>query len=346
MRKPRILFICNTTGSRLWRVNPQARYLKETKGWNVKIMESIGYNAEGIEWADIVVLQMVYDKRVFRKAKKEGVKVVFECDDLIEWVPKDHYAHKDMSLERTIQVYWALRQADAVTVTNHELKRYYDRVRIGKRKCDVLPNYVDLSTWSKPHNPNTSRYLRVGYAGGLSHVKDLELILPMLEKVLSEDNRKFINVSAGGDTFDDPIKQALYPVDMFKGLPQGKKDFVEGVDMYAWPQLLNSLRLDIGLAPLLDNKFTRCKTPIKYMEYAINRVPAVHSRFMYGTIVVDGETGFLADSPEEWIEKTERLIKDKTLREKMGEAAYQDVLANHNADKHLHKWLSVYEALL
>jgi len=346
MKKPKIVFVCNTTGSRLWRVNPIARYLLNTKKWDVRIMESKAYLHEAIDWADIAVLQMVFDKRIFERAKKNNTKIVFELDDLIHWVPDDHYAKDDMGLNRTFWVFWAIRNADAVTLTNDYLKKKYDKIRIGKDKCHIFPNYVDPEVWAFPPVKNASDKVRIGYCGGLSHVDDLKMIIRPFKKILKGDKVKLINVAAGGTTFDDPIKGAYYPVDVFKDLPQHKKEFIEGVNMNAWPGLLNSLALDIGLAPLLNNKFTQAKTPIKWMEYSINKISTVCSQFMYGKIVEDGVTGFLANSEEEWQEKTERLIKDKKLRQKMGETAYQEVLANHDVNKHLHEWYDLYSSLL
>jgi len=37
----------------------------------------------------------------------------------------------------------------------------------------------------------------------------------------------------------------------------------------AYPMRLAGLRLDIGLAPLIDNEFNHCKSKIKYFEYSI-----------------------------------------------------------------------------
>jgi len=346
MKKPKILFITNSSASRLWRIDPVCAYLENVKGFETQKMESQKFVPEAMEGFDIAVLQMVFDRRVYRVAKKHNVKIVFEADDLMEWVPRDHYAKADMNIKRTFYARYAVQQADMVTVTNNDLKQHYDTYRFGKRKADILPNYLDLSYWAKPHNPNTTDRIRIGYAGGLSHVKDLSMIVSPLNKILKEHEKAFfINVGTGGKTETDPIKKAL-TMDLFQAIPQSRREYVYGARMYEWAKRLNTLQLDIGLAPLLNNKFTRCKTPIKWMEYAINRIPCCASRFMYGTVIEEGVTGYTARTSDEWYEKINILASDKAKREEMGENAYQDVINNYDIGKHLHKWYDLYSTLL
>jgi glycosyltransferase involved in cell wall biosynthesis len=347
MKKPRILFITNSTGSRLWRIDPVQKYLENVKGWECIQMESQAYNPDAVLYCDIIVLQMVFDKRIFDLAKKHNKKIVFEADDLIEWVPDDHYAKDDMSLKRTLMVASAFRKADLVTVTNENLKKRYDKYRIGKQKCFIFPNYLDLEYWSKKYNPNPTDIVRIGYAGGVSHVKDLSLIADPLKNILNKtDKIKFINISAGGSSTKDPFKRNMGVADAFSSIPQEKRESSLGASMYAWATMLNSLQLDIGLAPVLDNKFTRCKTPIKYMEYAINNIPTCASRSLYGSVIIDGQNGFLADTKEEWEEKIGILVKDKKKRKEMARAAYEDVISKYDVGRHLHKIYEQYKSLI
>ncbi len=59
------------------------------------------------------------------------------------------------------------------------------------------------------------------------------------------------------------------------------------------------------------------------MEAAAHRTPAVGLRWAGGLAesIVDGETGLLAEGPEEFTTQIERLLTDDALRRSLGDAA-------------------------
>ncbi len=345
MRNKTILFVCNSTASRLWRILPQAKYLQR-KGWMIGLKEANKFDFIP-DATEIAVLQMVYDERLIRDLKKKNIKIVFELDDLIEWVPKDHYAHKDLKWSNTYYVYKAIRDADAIICTNDYLKKHYRLLRLFKRPIEILPNYVDLEYWKKDYNPNPTDIVRIGYCGGISHVNDLKLIARPLEKILKEFEKiRFVQVAAGGFSTENPLSQFRYGDDCFKNLPKRKREFMIGTPMEIWSTKLNQLQLDIGLASVVDNKFTKCKTPIKWMEYAVNRVPCIASKCLYGKAIEHGKTGFLAETEDDWYKYLKLLIKDKALRERVGERAMWEVYEKYDIKKYLHKWENIFLSLL
>jgi glycosyltransferase involved in cell wall biosynthesis len=99
---------------------------------------------------------------------------------------------------------------------------------------------------------------------------------------------------------------------------------------------------DIGLAPLVDNRFNRSKSFIKILEYAALGVPFIASPVgPYADHVVDGVTGFLASTPDEWAERLDQLIRSPWLRMKIGGAA-RDWAAEWTTDRWIGKWEELY----
>lgn len=81
---------------------------------------------------------------------------------------------------------------------------------------------------------------------------------------------------------------------------------------------------DIGLAPLPDNPFTRGKCTFKVLEYSASGLPVVASPV--GTNVdhvKDGTTGYLATTPEQWLEKLGLLLDAPDKRRDMGRRGRQ-----------------------
>ena len=74
--------------------------------------------------------------------------------------------------------------------------------------------------------------------------------------------------------------------------------------------------------PLEDTPRARGKCAFKALQYMGVGTPVVLSPVgMNRDVVEDGVTGFIADTPEEWRDRLERLITDPALRERMGRAA-------------------------
>jgi len=87
----------------------------------------------------------------------------------------------------------------------------------------------------------------------------------------------------------------------------------------------------IGIAPMIDNQYTRGKCALKIIQYMAAGLPVISSRVGANSeVIVNGETGFLVDSLEEWIEAVEHLETDPSARDKMGSAGYQRMQENYS----------------
>jgi len=85
---------------------------------------------------------------------------------------------------------------------------------------------------------------------------------------------------------------------------------------------------DIGLGPLPDDPFTRGKCGFKLLQYAAAGLPCVASPVGVNVeIVRDGAMGFLADGPDDWVDRLSTLIADSSLRSQMGRRGRQYVRA-------------------
>jgi len=347
--RPRVIAIHNSTGSRVYRLLPQVKHLASL-GWDIKVRglkagAKGGIEAEMLEWADIVVTEMTYSPLFIKTIKKLGAKVVYELDDLMEKVTKLHPAYPEMNWWRTYMTYKCLTMTDAITTTVLPLKEHY---KWFSDNIHVLPNYLDLDFWEKPYLPNTSNTIRIGWIGGTSHKEDLMFLAPVLEKLLKKyKNTKFICVGFGGTSSENEWVEFQYGEHMFKGLPKEQYEYSLGAPVEVFPSKIPAMRLDIGVAPVVNNVFAKCKSNCKAQEYGINRIPGVYTKFLYKDAVIDGKTGFLAETQDEWYEKLATLIEMKQKdRREMGENAYEHIKKNFNFKDHAHKWVNLYESLL
>jgi glycosyltransferase involved in cell wall biosynthesis len=102
----------------------------------------------------------------------------------------------------------------------------------------------------------------------------------------------------------------------------------------------------VGLMPLRDTKWARSKCSLKAIQYMALGIPAVVSPVgMNNEVVRDGENGFLAESPADWVRILDRLLSDKGLAARIGEAGRETVVRHYSVDVLSKKLISTLEAL-
>jgi processive 1,2-diacylglycerol beta-glucosyltransferase len=289
---------------------------------------------------DIVIFQRDFPIRldeyskVIETAHKEGKPVVFDLDDLLFSLPSYHPAaeHYTSSL---VPMFHAMSEVDLITVTTTKLKEvlnsYFDNVV-------VLPNYLDDGSW-RLNPPNRVKpddgVITIGYMGGHSHEPDLEYIAPVLFDILARYPQNVHFQFWGTEPPEElrSLPQVSYTSTYFRAY----KDFAE---------FFQKQSADIFLAPLVDNLFNRCKSPIKFLEYGALGAPGVFSNLeTYNAIVTHGENGFLASSLEQWSKHIIQLIEDAELRFRLATSAQATIREHWLLSKNSLDWKSSYSKL-
>ena len=156
---------------------------------------------------------------------------------------------------------------------------------------------------SKSKRPN-QRNFKFGYMGSRGHQKDLNMIAPAIAQILSDypqvEFETFGTISMPSELFRFKDRISSHPV----------------IKKYeAFLQYLYELSWDLGLAPLEDTKFNRCKSPIKYLEYTACGIPTIASNLSVYSRFIGSDNGILAN-PEDWYKEIEIAIKKPNLRKK------------------------------
>jgi glycosyltransferase involved in cell wall biosynthesis len=78
---------------------------------------------------------------------------------------------------------------------------------------------------------------------------------------------------------------------------------------------------DIGITWLPNDSWSQGKCGLRVLQFMAAGLPVVANPVgMNRKQVADGETGFLATTPDQWAEAIVRLATDPQLRERMGQA--------------------------
>lgn len=346
-----ILVFTNDTASPKWRFDGIAdRFHKNTDNqmfittWKTWNGDTCG--------ADIVILEMLTAPEMVHECHNQGAKVIFEADD----VYIDAYGRERKNLQH-IAGNWkqlaidTIKACDAVTVTNKYLAENFRKIT--DKPVYILPNYIDFNWYGTEDLVirRATNEVRVGWFGSKGHYEDLRMVVDAMKEVCEKYPQvKFVYMGYGGMSSDKGSTEIGWGEDVFSEIPREKREFFRGVEPDYWPIKHRLMDLDIGIAPLIDDYFNHCKTPIKWIEFAATKVPCVASPTVYGehpvdssSIVDHGNTGFIANTKEEWVEYISRLVEDKKFRLEMGEKAYNEVLKRWNIDNYWKEWDRVYK---
>lgn len=326
----KIVVYGNGSGAQDWRLQDPFKYFTRSGKFDVKIPEG-DMDWMDLMWADIIVVQGLVDKlriaMIYTAQQEFGKKIVVEFDDYIR-VEKDSpfkLPHTITDAPAMLEV--TMKIADMVTTTTPHLAKKFSKFN---KNIKVLPNYMDMERWDLVTPKNDSDKIRIFWAGSMTHMKDLGVVIPTLKKLLTEYPNLQL-VILGEPRLEKLFKG--YNVDITPGQPK---------DVY--PIKLHAMRFDIGIAPLRDTFFNKCKSYIKPLEYGICGVPCVASdvepyQCFRGKIP-------LAKTKEDWYNHLKNLIEDGTYRRKMGMEMYDYVKKNFDLSQHIGEYIEAYESLM
>jgi glycosyltransferase involved in cell wall biosynthesis len=254
---------------------------------------------------DVVFLQAILPPVWFSKVlTKINRYVVYDYDDA-------QYNRNARRVQKIIQNVWK------VIAGSHVL---FDYAAQYNDNVVLIPSAVPLQNYKLDEYQTVHTPLRIGWIGGASTLNNLRILEEPFRALLVKgyEFEIFIAGSHG--------KESLIPE--FKGVPKTIVPVYKGEEI---PELVKEF--DVGVMPLLDEPWERGKCAMKALIYMAAGLPSISSPVGEPAhIVVDGENGFLANSPRDWINKLEALFTSSELRERVGQAGRNTVAEGYSTD--------------
>jgi hypothetical protein len=282
-----------------------------------------------------------------RSVKEQGSRVIYDTDDALGSIERHNAAYRYVK-DAEVQTRQLLKEVDAITTTTEELKGRYAPIK----PSFVLPNSMDLTEWRERNH--ASDRLRIGYSGGVTHIKDIMIILDVVREL--QEKNGFIFVLHGFsdfptlDSFIEYIRMGIFKCDpvifnqfekIHNKLQDIEYEFHPAVNYEWYPESLRSLDLDIGLCPLEDTPFNRSKSCIKFYEYSLVGTTVLTS----DVLPYSREVTYRARNEAEWRKKLERLITDNQFRESLHREQKQWVMENRDMARNVALWEQAYGIL-
>ena len=228
--------------------------------------------------------------------------IIFDFDDAIFVRSNGAAADRRMKRFTTMAAY-----CNQVWAGN----RFLARAASKNNNVVLLPTAIDIDHYDvTSKKPDTT--IDLVWIGSSSTRKYLELVIPALESLAVELPQLRLKIIADFDANTRHIRT----------LP------IQWTENTEAQQLASS---HIGIAPMIDNDWTRGKCGLKLLQYMAAGLPVITSPFGANKeIVIDGETGLFADSEQQWLQAIRRLAADAALRERMGAAGKHHVAQHYS----------------
>lgn len=251
-------------------------------------------------------------------ARRKRVPVVYHIDDDLLDVPdalgpKKYAFYHDPSRKRLLRD--GMEGADLIYASTaplaNRLKGHGITTPIiaGEIYCSVDPKTI------RTELPSTTPV--IGYMGSSGHARDLATIIPAIARLL--DARPALSFELFGTIECPPELERFGPrVRRHAGFTEYRA-FLNRMRVMGWW---------VGLAPLEDNPFNRCKADTKWVEYAVSGCAVVAQDLpVYDRACADC-CGLQARHADDWEQAIAYLLDEPSLRRDMVRRA-QTRLSTH-----------------
>ena len=237
--------------------------------------------------------------------KRKKTKLIFDYDDALFISQKSRFNPVMNFLTPKNKIYDIFECADCVLAGNDYLR---DVARDYAPRAETLEVAEDTHRIKlRPPHSNDKR-ITIGWLGSTSTVKYLELIHDALKRIIRAYPYTDFEIVGGGDFELDGITFSH-----------------TAWSLNAELEALN--RFDIGIMPLPVQEWSKGKSGGKARTYMAAGIPPVVQKIGYNVdLIKHGETGFLVETEEDWYETITLLLENPNLRQKIGEAARNDVI--------------------
>lgn len=294
--------------------------------------------------ADLVVVgRAPYTERLAQfigLARRFGARIVFDVDDYVfdasmvpELMRTLDVPSEGVHGEKLVSWWFAYtsrlrhtaRLADEIVVTNEYLAERATEV-IGK-PVRVIPNFMgtdqlayssQLVAAREAAGPKRTDEIHLGYFSGTpTHNRDFALMAGALARILEQDDRVRLRVVGFLKQGDELFEKV--------------KDQIELIPLTNYLDLQRLIaETEVNLAPLQNNRFTNCKSELKYFDAGILGIPTLASpTFTMSRAIEHGVNGFIVRN-HEWDEYLNRIVAEyDTTGRQLGAASLAHCAATY-----------------
>lgn len=272
--------------------------------------------------ADAVILQRkLLPAWAVHRLRRYARFLIYDFDDAL-WL-RDSYAREGLEDRRRRRRFATLvRMCDLVVAGNAFLATAV-RHFAPSTPVVVIPTSVDPSLYPLArHEADLSEGIRLVWIGSRSTLQGLVRFRETLEQIGQAVPGVRLRLIC-----DQPLVLRHLPVDF--------------VPWRAETEAAVLASADIGISWLPMDDWSRGKCGLKVLQYQAAGLPVVANPVgVQAEMVRSGQTGYLVQSSEEWVDAIRVLGQDQELRRQMGRAGRRQVEQHYSVEVASQQWLS------
>jgi len=252
-----------------------------------------------LEHADGVILQRKLPQRwqlhLLRRASR---LLIFDFDDAV--FLRDSYAARGLHSAGRLRRFAAVaRAADAVVAGNAFLAERAETFAPGR--VHIVPTCVDPARYPLARHEG-KHGAQLVWIGSGSTLRGLDKVKPLLDDLGRQLPSLRIKL----------ICDSFFELPHLHVVPCRWSEAREAEDI---------AEADIGISWIPEDLWSRGKCGLKVLQYMAAGLPVVANPVgVHLDMIQQGETGFLAATPDEWARAVAFLVHDPALRQRMGQA--------------------------
>lgn len=263
-----------------------------------------------------------WQRTMLRRAAR---RILFDFDDAV--FLRDSYAVRGLHDRRRLRRFAGMvRCADAIIAGNAFLAEQAAQWT-DERSIQVIPTCVDPKRYPLAEPKRRGDGVELVWVGSSSTLRGLQAIAPLLEEI--GRNVPGVRLKLLCDRF---LTLRDLPV-----LPVPWTEANEAAEI---------ARADIGISWLPDDAWSCGKCGLKVLQYLAAGLPVIANPVgVQLDMVRHGETGFLAQTPRQWIDAVRRLAEGVELRRRMGRAGRRLVETRYSVAVGAARWMRLLDRL-
>jgi glycosyltransferase involved in cell wall biosynthesis len=248
-------------------------------------------------------------------------KIIYDFDDAIWLTDRKGEGAVEQAFRSRSKVSSICRWSYRVSGGNNFLCDYARQFNIN---TVFNPTTID-TRYHVPATKSISEKIVIGWTGSHTTLKYLGMIVP----VVAELERRFDRL------------EFLVIANKIPNLPLKSLRFIEWNVM---SEIDDLNKIDIGVMPLPDDEWSKGKCGFKALQYMSMGIPTVVSPVGVNTSIVEnGVNGFLCSISDEWLNSLDLLIRDRDLRQRLGQQGRLTVERNYSVNSNKHNFLSLFD---
>ena len=300
-------------------------------------MEEYRVTRERVAWCDALALirncEPVFSPNILGNARELNKPIIYDLDDNFWEIPIDTPDGRYLRAPERIEVLEGyLKQAALVRVYNDILREVVTKFN---RQVVRLHPCIDLTLFPEEKIVRSEK-ARLVY----STTRDIS---DPLFQLIFDELRLFLT------TYPEQVEAFLWgeaPLELSSLSNVTVLPIIPNYEEFL--RKFSRSGFDVGLAPLISDRFHLSKTDTKFRDYGASHIAGIYSNApVYSGSVQHGVTGLLVEhAPMAWFKAMEKLVFDSSLRKEIQENCYRFIKEHYRQEIMERTWVENLKAVL